>query len=374
MKRIIPLFMLLNTILLSACQAAAAPSFPEPVDTLAAATLPATPVATATLEQSNPVPTAENIQTQAPVVSQFEGSLPVVYTTPSIEANTSWRPPLYPVPWIPTPYDHFLFIRPIAASQIKWALANYRYGGIYFRGVVHTGIDIPVKTGTEVYAAGPGRVTWTGYGLLSGQYNPDDSYGQAVVIRHDFGYQGQTLYTVYGHMSRIDVVRGQHVKSGDVLGLSGATGHVTGPHLHFEVRIGQNNFSRSRNPELWISPPQGWGVLAGRLTDGFGEELHSKEVTIRSLETGQKWTVRSYGGGSTNSDPYYRENVAIGDLPAGDYSIWLLDETSNHAELEIFPGLVSYFTFTRGPGFDTQLPKSPGLGFATPAAPQTPTP
>jgi murein DD-endopeptidase MepM/ murein hydrolase activator NlpD len=374
MKRQSTILILWSIIWITSCQEPVAQHSPEatlstPIVTLTATT-PSTeiakPISTATLEPPTP--------TQITMPIQVDQALPDVFTTPTSEADSAWRPPLYPVPWIPTPYDHFLFSRPIAAREIKWALANYRYGGVFVPGVVHTGIDIPVKTGTQVYAGGPGRVVWVGYGLLNGQYNPDDPYGQAVEIRHDFGYQGQTLYTVYGHMSRIDVTRGQHVESGDVLGLTGATGHVTGPHLHFEVRIGQNNFSRSRNPELWISPPQGWGVLAGRVTDGFGEELISKVVTIRSIATGKKWTVNTYGAGSVNSDPYYRENVAIGDLPAGNYSIWILDETTKHAELVIYPGRVSYFTFIRGQGFATQLPPAPRLGFSTPAPPITPIP
>ena len=62
------------------------------------------------------------------------------------------------------------------------------------------------------------------------------------MVRHDFGYKGQTLYTIYAHMSEIIAVVGQHVETGDVLGLVGATGATTGPHLHFEVRLGDNTF------------------------------------------------------------------------------------------------------------------------------------
>ncbi len=128
-----------------------------------------------------------------------------------------------------------------------------------------------------------------------------------MVIRHDFGYKGQTLYTVYGHMSRIDVSRGERVETGDMLGLSGATGNVTGPHLHFEVRIGKNNFSRSRNPELWLSPPQGWGILAGRIMDDQANLLQREEVIITSKETGEKYTVKTYGGGAANPDDITRK-------------------------------------------------------------------
>ena len=81
---------------------------------------------------------------------------------------SAWRPPLYPVPWAPTPYDHFYFSRPIAADEVNWPLANYRYGGVFFEDVIHTGVDIPAPTGTPVIAAGDGKVVWAGYGLYRG--------------------------------------------------------------------------------------------------------------------------------------------------------------------------------------------------------------
>jgi murein DD-endopeptidase MepM/ murein hydrolase activator NlpD len=297
-------------------------------------------------------------------------TLPETIFSNSSEEDSNWRPPLYPTPWIPTDYDHFYFCRPIAAEDLRWILANYRYGGVFIRGVVHTGIDIPVLIGTKVYAAGPGRVTWVGYGLLAGKYDPDDPYGLAIVIRHDFGYQGQTLYTVYGHLSKVYVIRGQQVDTGDKIGLSGATGNVTGPHVHFEVRIGRNSFSRSRNPELWLSPAMGWGILAGRMTNVFGDLLLNRVVWIKSVSSGRKWYVESYGGGATNSDPYYKENMVIGDLPAGSYSIWIPSETSLHANIDILPGRVSYFNFQKGPGFTVAPPAEPSSGFNTPLPPE----
>ena len=93
----------------------------------------------------------------------------------------------------------------------------------------------------------------------------------AVVLRMDFGYKDQPLYTVYAHMSEILAQRGQHVDTGDVLGLVGATGATTGPHVHFEVRWAENSFHHTYNPELWMAPPEGWGVLVGRLTKSSGD-------------------------------------------------------------------------------------------------------
>ncbi len=301
-------------------------------------------------------------------------SLEPPLTEPFTNAVSSWRPPLYPTPWIPTPYDHFLFNRPILANTPSWALADYRYGGVFWRGVVHTGIDIPIPIGTEVYAAGSGRVSWSGYGLMSGSYNPDDPYGLAIVIRQDFGYQGQTLYSVYGHLAYSYVTVGQPIQVGEVIGLSGATGNVTGPHLHFEVRVGDNSFGRSRNPELWIVPPQGWGILAGRLIDSKDNLIERKKVSIRSLESDQKYYVYSYGSGPVNSDPYYRENLVIGDLPAGWYRIYIQDLTSQHLDIQILPGRVNFFTFLLGEGFNASPPPPLYDNFKTPEIPTTSTP
>lgn len=294
--------------------------------------------------------------------SPTPGSPPLrfVFPTPGPAPVSAWRPPLYSIPWAPTPYDHFYFSRPIGADQVNWPLPDYRYGGIFFGDVVHTGVDIPAPIGTPVLAAASGRVVWAGYGLFLGQYDPNDPYGLAVAIRHEFGYQGQALYTLYGHMSQIDIVRGQIVTQGEVLGLVGDTGQTTGPHLHFEVRLGENLFATTRNPELWIAPPQGWGLLVGRVMNNLGELLYEQPVNVRNLKTGQTWVVFTYGPTSVNADAYYRENVVLGDLPAGDYIVWLnANGLSGDHRFTIEPGLVTYFTFGREGKFSLETPAPP---------------
>jgi murein DD-endopeptidase MepM/ murein hydrolase activator NlpD len=295
-------------------------------------------------------------------------------TVPPVPVS-AWRPPLYPTPWAPTPYDHFFFARPIGANVVNWPEANYRYGGVFFDHVVHTGVDIPAPRHTPVLAAGSGKVTWAGYGLYALKYDPNDPYGLAVAIKHDFGYQGDTLFTVYGHMEQIFVTVGQYVHTGDVIGLVGDTGKVTGVHLHFEVREGKNNFYGSRNPELWIAPPQGWGVLAARVMGTSGELLYGQVVEVHNLDTGQYWEVKTYGKGPTNSDPYYQENMVIGDLPAGNYEIWIAYlGTILDQQLRIQPGLVSYFTFKGRHGYIVGPPPTPEVDLLHPPGTLTPTP
>jgi len=87
----------------------------------------------------------------------------------------------------------------------------------------HSGIDLPAPMGTPVYAARSGQVVWAGW---RGQW------GFLVTVAHGRGER-----TMYAHLSRIDVRVGVWIGLGVRVGLVGASGHATGPHLHFEVRV-----------------------------------------------------------------------------------------------------------------------------------------
>jgi murein DD-endopeptidase MepM/ murein hydrolase activator NlpD len=288
-------------------------------------------------------------------------SLPLRFTfpTPQPPPVSLWRPPLYDVPWALGPFDHFYFKRPIAADEVNWPLADYRYGGMLPKSVfIHSGVDIDAPLHTPILAAGAGTVISAGYGLYAGSNDKEDPYGLAVTIEHDFGYQGRKLFTIYAHMDRILVQYGQHVESGDALGIVGLTGNTTGPHLHFEVRLDNNVFFNTRNPELWLAPPQGWGVLAGKLHNTNGSFLTGQEVIVTSKTNGDKWVVISYHNNTVNGDEYYQENVVLSDLPAGDYDVLIVyNEKPLKAEMTIRPGAVTFFTFRGRYGFDFRLPK-----------------
>ena len=306
---------------------------------------------TQTIADHMPTPT-ETLLAHDPTPLKF------TFPTPAQMPVSLWRPPLYEAPWCPGPYDHFYFIRPIAVDEINWPLPDYRYGATYFGpAVVHTGIDIDAPKGTPVLAAAGGKVTWAGNGLYFGIYNPDDPYGNAVVIKHDFGYQNYPLYTVYAHLDRVDVVVGQRIETGEQIGLVGETGFTTGPHLHFEVRIGKNSFYVTRNPELWIVPPQGWGLLVGRLTDQKGKLLEQLEVIVRNKDKSKTWKVKTYALPGANSDDYYNENLVLSDLPAGDYTLeFSYGEDIYTYSFSVKPGQITYFTFSPYKGFISDLP------------------
>ncbi|MDO8665492.1 MAG: peptidoglycan DD-metalloendopeptidase family protein, partial [Gemmatimonadales bacterium] len=86
----------------------------------------------------------------------------------------------------------------------------------------HGGVDLAVPVGSEVRASGGGITKETGN---------DAAYGLYILITHPDGYE-----TMYGHLSRVLVARGDAVNAGQVIGLSGNSGRSTAPHLHFEVR------------------------------------------------------------------------------------------------------------------------------------------
>ncbi len=293
--------------------------------------------------------------TATPFHFQDEVLIPARFLLPSPgpEPVSGWRAPLYPVPWAISLYDHFYLLPPMAADEVNWPSPTYRYGGILFGTHVHTGIDIPARKNAPVLAAGPGQVVWAGWGFNNRQ--PDDirdPYGLAISIRHDFGYQGQPLYTVYAHLSAIEVNLYQHVESGQVIGYIGDTGHATGPHLHFEVRVGKNLFSHTRNPELWLVPSQGHGVLAGAILDQNGKPLRHVYVQVRSDTS--TYSSYTYGPANVNPDDHYQENLVIGNLPAGPYQVIIPYENRLYRFwLEVFPGQITYFTYR--PKYDFQV-------------------
>lgn len=203
---------------------------------------------------------AESVAGVTPSPAPFQFVLP----QPGAEPISGWRPPLYSIPWAKTSNDHFYFARPIAADQVNWPIADYRYGGVFFAGVVHTGVDIDADLGAPIMAAAPGKVVWVGWGLFTETPgNVEDPYGIAVAIEHDFGYKDQRLYTVYAHMNATNATLSQRVETGDVIGYVGATGATTGPHTsilkcglagtHFKIPTTQNFGSlRRKAGAYWL--------------------------------------------------------------------------------------------------------------------------
>jgi murein DD-endopeptidase MepM/ murein hydrolase activator NlpD len=102
------------------------------------------------------------------------------------------------------------------------SLFGYRTDPFYKVTKFHEGIDFAAAVGTPIYATGDGVVS-------EAEYN-SGGYGNKIIINHGYSYE-----TVYAHLSKIKVKKGQRVKRGEIIGLMGNTGKSTAPHLHYEV-------------------------------------------------------------------------------------------------------------------------------------------
>jgi murein DD-endopeptidase MepM/ murein hydrolase activator NlpD len=114
------------------------------------------------------------------------------------------------------------FINPVEGFPVTSSFGNRVHplsGEVRF----HKGIDIGTPIGTPIRAAKDGKVIFAGW---------SDGYGKKILIDHGNGYE-----TLYAHLDELLVKAGDRVSSGEVIGLSGGTGYVTGPHLHFEIQL-----------------------------------------------------------------------------------------------------------------------------------------
>ena len=221
---------------------------------------------------------------------------------------------------------HFLLGRPISSSENDKVEATYRYGSTQ-NGLrePHHGVEFPNILGTPVLAAADGLVVFAGSDKDSLLSPWPDFYGNAVVIKHVV--DGEDLFTLYGHLSKVDAEKDQFVKQGQKIGEVGATGAAIGNHLHFEVRYGENDYASTRNPELWLFPKDGTGTLAVSVIGNYGTPVKVNLNIQRVLPDGtwQSFTQpESYDFKEkfpVSSDDVYRENIALGDLPAGNYRL-----------------------------------------------------
>lgn len=229
--------------------------------------------------------------------------------------------------WTPAPEgfttytENFVFIRPIPSEYANYPARNYLYGSRDGGGrPTHHGLDFQNPSGTPVIAAGGGVVEYAGPDIQV-LFGPQPNfYGNVVVIKHTFAdVDGRAIYTLYGHLSRINVTTGQPVQQGELIGLVGSAGVAVGAHLHFEVRVGNpNDYNAVRNPELWMQPYTGNGAIVGRVMDTFGNKLNGVFVSIIG---GAGRDVETYWDNGTPGDTRLNENFVVGDLLAGYYQV-----------------------------------------------------
>ena len=123
----------------------------------------------------------------------------------------------------------------------QWPSSEHFISGYeYSPEINHWGIDIGGDTGNPIYATDSGVVVYAGWSALG--------YGNVIAIDHGQNADGQTVQSVYAHLSAINVSCGASVYQGNVIGYMGSTGNSTGPHLHFELIIG----STKVNPHAYL--------------------------------------------------------------------------------------------------------------------------
>jgi murein DD-endopeptidase MepM/ murein hydrolase activator NlpD len=374
----------------------------EPLEMPAFATLPTAPV---------PYPTAP-----PPGMRATEAELIFSPPVPSASEIMEWRPPCVPVPHSLHPNDHYWLRRPIPSGRVDWGLDWYPYGG---NGLgqwhTHHGMDMPNDPGTPVVAAGDGIVIWVTDNWFpvyvvtepteeaaDGQSESEEEqpqseeeaqpasdeevqaegdeatedeeprtqvlgpYGNFVIIRHDWGWQGGPVYTLYGHLLEVFVEEGDHVRAGDLIAGVGNTGASSGPHLHFEIRVGVNDYNHTVNPALWMAPYEGWGTLAGRITTATGTFLYNATLTISpahpdsTLDDWEPRVVMSYANDQVNPDRTWQENFAIPDLPAGEYRLTArAGGEVLEAAVTIRPGVTTFVKLHTSPAFRLSPTRTP---------------
>jgi murein DD-endopeptidase MepM/ murein hydrolase activator NlpD len=134
--------------------------------------------------------------------------------------------------------EAFTWPIPERYSQYISSPFGYRTHPITGQYAMHRGIDIAADTGTPVVAAHAGIVEEVG---------KDGKLGRFVKVRHN-----PTTYSLYGHLSDTDVMQGNHVRGGDIIGKVGSTGRSTGSHLDYSLRMDE----RAVNPMRYLTPPR----------------------------------------------------------------------------------------------------------------------
>lgn len=253
----------------------------------------------------------------------------------------------------------FPLVRPIGPGGRVEIDPSYRFGTSN-RGKrdVHHGVEFLNSTGTSVVAVADGVVVFAGDDLRRQYGLYRNFYGNFIVIQHQMPGFDEPLYTLYAHLSEMDVEEGELVKAGQQIGKVGRTGAATGSHLHFEVRFGENEYFAARNPELWLAPlpdDQGEprGILAGIILNPAGKPVPLPNIVLERL-TGPGLPAQDTIYLSTyddhrliGKDPW-GESFASGDLPAGEYQITFIKGGIHTRIVEVVPGQITLVTIRLG--------------------------
>lgn len=251
---------------------------------------------------------------------------------------------------------HFWLTKPLPGGGRTLLNTNYPYGfdalGAY---LLHNGIDVAETLGTPLLAVDDGTV-------IVAQSDENelfgwrcDWYGELVVIELDRQWMGQPIFALYGHVLNINVEVGDSVSRGDQIAEIGFGGAARAPHLHFELRVGTNEFGSTRNPMLWLEIPQTRGLVAGRLVDPLGRPWQG--VLINAIaeddEEGQDMTTWTYLDDPlhiVNPDEQLAENFVFSDIRPGTYDLIIfLQNTEYRTTIDVVGGQLTTVEIVTNP-------------------------
>ncbi len=304
--------------------------------------------------------------TRRPVQSQSSTDIPAVASPASTATQkpepTSTESPLAPIPYpatvtpLPCGVDwcivggHFLLERPIKPEDNTSVERFYAYGATEGgERDPHHGVEFTNPQGTSVLSVADGKVIVAGtdhsieygWGL--------DYYGKLVILEHEFPGFALPIYTLYAHLSEILVEPGETVTVGDEIGKVGSTGTAQGAHLHFEVRQWGTSYWDTRNPELWLRPCKGCGVLVGTFLDPSGTVRRYNNIKVEKVDgenLGNPVYLESYADPALHGDDLFQEVFAIGDLPSGYYRITIsTNGISQRLEVQVLSDQITKIIF-----------------------------
>ena len=231
----------------------------------------------------------------------------------------------------PAPLRTTWFQRPISPEDNPYIDQTYRYGstmGGNFQQ--HQGVEFNNPDGTPVHAIGHGVVVYAGRA---------ERGALTVAIKHDTSLASPSgsrrIYSVYYHNSELLATVGDRVKAGDLIARVGHTGRATNDHLHLEVHAtptdsvkmvvdSLNRFpAYTTNPELWIQPLPGTGVVAGQVFGADGAPIPQARVygIIKSDPRETPYSFAETYGDKAHAHPLYGEHFAVSDVPPGEYVV-----------------------------------------------------
>ena len=228
--------------------------------------------------------------------------------------------------------------------------------GGYFQQ--HQGVEFNNPDGTPVHAIGAGTVVYSGRA---------EAGALTVAIRHDTTIttpEGRrSIYSVYYHNSSLAVKVGDRVKAGDLISRVGNTGRATNDHMHLEVHasptdsIGAMVDSLNKyplyttNPELWIAPLPGTGIVAGQVFDSLGQPVLQARVygLVKREPRETPYSFAETYGTRAHSHPLYHEHFGVGDVPPGVYFVGVeIDGKQVTRRIRVEAGRLTWVEFRGG--------------------------